>query len=190
MNTKQLGGFQVFGRRIFCGAIGCTLLIFQGFPACAAGPTERAGDVLQFVLPATAVAITGLHRDREGGIQFLESAATTIAVTYALKYAVNEKRPNGGRQSFPSGHTSISFASAEYLRKRYGWEYGIPTYAAASFVAFSRVESGQHHPQDVIGGAAIGILSSTLFTRRFKSGWKVHADGDLRGFALTAVRDF
>ena len=36
-------------------------------------------------------------------------------------------------------------------------QYGVPAYAAASFVAYTRVESGQHHDYDVIGGAAIGI---------------------------------
>jgi len=32
----------------------------------------------------------------------------------------------------PSGHTAISFSPAEFLRKRYGWEWGLPGYAAAS----------------------------------------------------------
>jgi membrane-associated phospholipid phosphatase len=56
------------------------------------------------------------------------------------------------------------------MRKRYGWEYGIPAYVAATFVAYSRVESKQHYTHDVIAGAAIGIGSSYLFTRPYK-GW-------------------
>ena len=42
------------------------------------------------------------------------------------KYSLDERRPNGGKESFPSGHTSISFSAAEFMRKGYGWEYGVP----------------------------------------------------------------
>jgi len=125
---------------------------------------EKAGDILQYVLPLTAAGMTLVNKDLNGTIQFAESAALTVGVTYGLKYTVDAERPNGGKYSFPSGHTSISFASAEFIRKRYGWEYGIPAYAVASFVGYSRVEANQHYTRDVIAGAAIGILSSFIFT--------------------------
>jgi membrane-associated phospholipid phosphatase len=70
------------------------------------------------------------------------------------------------------------------MRKRYGWEYGVPAYAAASFVAYSRVEAKQHFPHDVIAGAAIGIASSYIFTRPYK-GWHVQVDGDTKHFAFS-----
>src|SRR5205085_9776549 len=126
-----------------------------------------AGDVLQYVLPATAAGLTLGYKDGKGALQLGESAAVTLGATYTLKYAVDETRPNGGDHSFPSGHTSISFCSAEFMRKRYGWEYGVPAYALASFVGYTRVESKQHHPLDVVAGAAIGILSSYIFTRPY-----------------------
>lgn len=140
-----------------------TLSMALGFgkPAVA-DDIKTIGDVLQFVIPATAAGMTLVHWDGQGAIQLGESLAVTAAATYALKYGIDEKRPNGGDQSFPSAHTSIAFSSAEFIRKRYGWEYGVPAYAAASFVAYSRVESNQHHPHDVIAGAAIGILSATF----------------------------
>lgn len=75
------------------------------------------------------------------------------------------------------------------MRKRYGWEYGVPAYAAASFVAYSRVESGQHHPHDVIAGAGIGILSSYIFTKPYK-GWNVGVEGDTKGFGVKLSRRF
>ena len=118
-----------------------------------------------------------------------ESLAITAGVTYALKYGIDERRPDGGNQSMPSGHSSISFSSAEYLRKRYGWEYGVPAYAAASFVAYSRVESREHHPQDVIAGAGIGILSSYIFTKPYK-GWKVEADAGEKYYGIRLSRSF
>ena len=127
------------------------------------------------------------YKDGTGALQFAESAALTLGVTYALKYAVNETRPNGDSQSFPSGHASISFSAAEFMRKRYGWEYGLPAYAAASFVAYSRVEAGDHHPQDVAAGAAIGIISSYIFTRPF-AGWLIQPDVNPRYYAIRLSR--
>src|SRR5205809_179455 len=152
--------------------------------AWAGDSIAEAGDVLQFVLPATAAGLTLGYRDGHGTLQFGESAALTLGVTYGLKYSVHETRPNGGSQSFPSGHSSISFSAAEFLRKRYGWEYGIPAYAAASFVAYSRVESGAHHPHDVVAGAAIGIMSTYLFTRPYK-GWHVELEADGKAYGIS-----
>jgi len=157
--------------------------------ARAGDSIAEAGDVLQFILPGTAAGLTLGYWDGKGALEFGESAALTLGVTYGLKYTVNEKRPNGGSQSFPSAHTSISFCSAEFMRKRYGWEYGIPAYAAASFVAYSRVEAGEHHPHDVIAGAAIGIVSSYIFTKPYK-GWHVQVDADGRYFGIRLCRDW
>ena len=164
-------------------------IILLGFAAVlrvqASDAVQTAGDALQYVLPAAAAGMTLAYRDGQGALEFGESAALTLAATYGLKYAISERRPNGGSQSFPSGHTSISFSSAEFMHKRYGWEYGVPAYALASFVAYSRVESRQHHPHDVIAGAAIGILSSYIFTRPYH-GWSVQAEagGRYYGFRL------
>jgi membrane-associated phospholipid phosphatase len=154
--------------------------------AQAKNSIETSGDILQFVLPAAGATLTLVNRDREGAFQFAESAAMTLATTYTLKYTIDEARPNGGTHSFPSGHTSISFSAAEYIRKRYGLEYGIPAYALASWVAYSRVESGEHHPHDVIAGASIGIVSSYIFTKPYK-GWQIEltADGKFYGFRLS-----
>jgi membrane-associated phospholipid phosphatase len=164
------------------------LLFLVASSPCASAKDgiETAGDILQYVLPASAAGLTLLHRDGYGALQFGASAGVTLGVTYLLKYTVEETRPNGGSESFPSGHTSISFSAAEFMRKRYGWEYGVPAYALASFVAYSRVEAGQHHPHDVIAGAAIGIISSYIFTRPYH-GWDVQlqADGKYYGFRLS-----
>ena len=126
---------------------------------------EVAGDVATAVVAAAAGGMTLALKDREGMVQLAESAALDLAVTYGLKYSVSERRPNGeDKQSFPSAHSSVAFTSAEYLRKRYGWEYGIPAYGLAAFVAYSRVVADKHYVHDVLAGAAIGIASSYLFT--------------------------
>lgn len=97
------------------------LCCIAGVDARADG-IETAGDVLLVVLPATAAGMTLIYKDGEGALQFGESAALTLGVTYGLKYTVHETGPNGGSNSFPSAHTSISFSAAEFMRKRYGWE--------------------------------------------------------------------
>jgi membrane-associated phospholipid phosphatase len=165
-----------------------TLLIVAN-SALASDTVEVAGTALEVALPVAAVGLTLGYKDGTGTLQFGESAALTLGVTYALKYAINETRPNGGSQSFPSGHASISFASAEFMRKRYGWEYGLPAYAAASFVAYSRVESGEHHPEDVVAGAVIGIISSYIFARPF-AGWLVQPEVDARYYAIRLSRNW
>lgn len=166
------------------------LFFVVGDPAGRASDNiQSAGDILQFVLPATAAGLTLGYRDWPGALEFGESAGVTLGVTYGLKYAVNERRPNGGSESFPSGHSSISFSAAEFMRKRYGWEYGIPAYAAASFVAYSRVESGEHYPHDVIAGAAIGIASSYIFTRPYR-GWHFQFEAGEKYYGFRVSRSW
>ncbi|HZP13459.1 MAG TPA: phosphatase PAP2 family protein [Nevskiaceae bacterium] len=92
----------------------------------------------------------------------------TIAITYALKYSVHEERPNDeDSHSFPSGHAAVTFAGAEFIRKEYGWSWGIPAYVASTFVAFSRVNAREHYTWDVISGATIGVLSNHDFHEYF-----------------------
>jgi membrane-associated phospholipid phosphatase len=147
--------------------VGLLLCFIARIDARADG-IETAGDVLAVVLPATAAGMTLVYKDGEGALQFGESAALTLGVTYSLKYIVDETRPNGGSNSFPSAHTSISFFGAEFMLKRYGWEYGVPAYIAATFVGYSRVESRQHYTRDVVAGAANVFGSSYLFPQPYK----------------------
>jgi len=163
------------------------LSLAVGVAAYAGDRLTAAGDVLQYMLLATAAGLLLLSKDAQGAWQFGESAALTRGATYALKYAVEERRPHGGGESFPSAHASIAFSAAEFLRKRYGWAYGVPTYVLASVVAYSRVEARAHHPQDVIAGAAIGIVSSYFFTRP-DHGWQVQAVADGRAFGIRVSR--
>ncbi len=149
--------------------------------------TQSAGDILQVALPVSAVGLTFGYKDSEGTLQFAKSAGVTTAVTYALKYALPDDRPNGGKHAFPSGHTSISFASAEFIRKRYGSEYGVPAYVVASFVGYSRVESHQHYTDEVFAGAAIGILSSYAVTTPYRN-WTIQEEADGKYYGLRFSR--
>ena len=130
--------------------------------------TERTGDVLHVLIPAVAFAATvGLH-DSEGRTQFLKSFLTNIAATGALKFGISRERPDSSDDnSFPSGHTSTAFQGASFIHFRYGLGKAWPAYLGATFVAFSRVHADKHYLGDVMAGAALGTLSSLLFTDRF-----------------------
>lgn len=65
--------------------------------------------------------------------------------------------------SFPSGHTSASFACAfgMYLGLHKEMKkYSIPFFVIATLVGFSRLYLAVHYPSDVLGGVVIGILSA------------------------------
>jgi len=151
------------------------VLIFSAFIDVANAQdksnTEKAGDIIQVLIPATAYATTFILDDKDGRNQFYKSFFTNLGITYALKYVVNKPRQeNNGDYSFPSGHTSASFQGATFIHKRYGFKYSIPAYLGAAYVGWSRVEgeSDKHDFTDVAAGAAIGILSSYYFTKPYK----------------------
>ena len=131
---------------------------------------EKAGNAIQILVPATAYAATLILDDKEGRNQFYKSFLLNLGVTYGLKLVVNNPRPkNNGDYSFPSGHTSASFQGATFIHKRYGWKYAIPAYIGAAYVGWSRVKCDKHYTSDVVGGAAIGILSSYFFTTPYNN---------------------
>ena len=97
----------------------------------------------------------------------------SVFVTHLIKISVNRTRPadrypdeifvntQTHNQSFPSGHTSLAFATATTLSMQYKkWYVTVPAYAWASSVAYSRMYLGKHYPTDVLAGAAVGIGTS------------------------------
>ncbi len=130
---------------------------------------EKSGDALLLLLPATAFATTFYHDDPEGRVQLYKSAGTNLAVTLGLKYAIDKTRPNGeDENSFPSGHTSVTFQAASFISRRYGTPYGLLAYALATYTGYTRVQADKHYVEDVLAGAVIGVLSSYSFTTASK----------------------
>ena len=163
------------------------LILMYGTQVRADDKIRLAGDVLLCVLPATGVVLCAGHGDGWGVWQLAEAVTLTFGATGILKYLVPEKRPDGGEHSFPSGHTSISFCSAEFIRKRYGWGWGIPAYAAAVFVGYSRIQSKAHYAHDVAAGALIGFVFGTVFTTT-RQGWLVRPKTDGTVWGITVCR--
>lgn len=95
----------------------------------------------------------------------LESITVTQIITQTLKLSTQRMRPNfSDNYSFPSGHTSSTFAMAASLNGIYGWQAGIPAYVLASIVGFQRINSNAHYLSDVLSGALIGTLVGQGFS--------------------------
>lgn len=150
------------------GLTGWILFLGSGTAVADSKGLDTAGDIILVAIPVAAAGMIFTYKDCEGAKQFAESLLTTVAATGVLKLAVHEKRPDGGEHSFPSGHAAVSFSSASFLQMRFGWAYGAPAYLAAAFVGYTRVETDQHYTHDVLAGAAIGILSSVIFTSPYR----------------------
>lgn len=118
-------------------------------------------------------------------IMYFEMALLTTGITELTKSLTLRTRPflynnnlsleekelsaneYGDQDSFFSGHSSIAFASAVFLSKTYTDIYGKSVWSkviwgssltVAGLMAYSRYESGQHFPTDIIAGAALGAL--------------------------------
>lgn len=66
--------------------------------------------------------------------------------------------------SFPSDHATLAFAVAALI-----WQIdrkiSLALFALAALLGFARVYVGAHYPTDVIGGAMLGILVSSIVAK-------------------------
>ncbi len=142
----------------------CAVALFA-VQAHALDSTTRNGTVLAVGLPVLAAGLSLANDDTVGLVQLVKSEAVTVAIVEVLKSSTHEMRPDGSdNKSFPSAHAAVAFSAAQYLQMKGGWEYGVPAYLAASYVANSRVEANLHHWRDVIAGGATGALTTYYFT--------------------------
>jgi membrane-associated phospholipid phosphatase len=98
------------------------------------------------------------------GGDLLRAQLLSQAVTTGLKMSIRRTRPDGARFSFPSGHSSVTFASATVLHSHLGPKVGVPAYAVATYVAASRIQERRHYLSDVAFGAAVGIMAGRTVT--------------------------
>ena len=108
--------------------------------------------------------LTGSPKITAVGSDLVRANIVAQTLTLGTKMAVRRGRPDGTEFSFPSGHTSVSFAAATVLQRHFGWKTGVPAYAMASFVAASRIHEKRHFLSDVTFGAAVGIVSGWAVT--------------------------
>ena len=144
-------------------------LLLAAAPVLAKSSLKKSGDITHLLLPATALGATlVIEDDYQGSWQLIKTGVVSRVAVEGLKYAVDKDRPDdSGDDSFPSGHTADSFAAATFIQQRYGWKWGIPAYIGATFVGYTRVDSDKHYVEDVLAGAAIGIISGLYFTEPY-----------------------
>lgn len=178
-------------RRLCATALAGAMIVAS--PAQAKSPHgwDQASTAAAGVVAALAIGVPLARSDDAGIEQAGLSMAAGAGSAFALKALVDEQRPDGSdRHSFPSGHTSLSFAAAASLENRYGWQVGAPAFALASFVGMARVEAKRHHWYDVVAGAAIGSASGFLLTHSATRKIDVSAWGDVSGGGLALRAKF
>lgn len=163
-------------------------------PAFAKGEKtwDTASSIGAYGLTAVAIGLPLAKGDTSGALQATGSVAAAQLITYGLKEAFPELRPDGSdRKSFPSGHTSMAFSAAASLYNRQGKSAGIPALAVATFVGVARVQADKHHWYDVVAGAAIGATAGFLITRdRPERTAMIIPWGDSKGGGMTLAMRF
>ncbi len=156
-------------KTLFPRCLGFALAISL-IPATASAKNEKSWDTASSIgaygLTAIAIGLPLVKKDTNGALQAGGSVAAAQLVTFGLKEAFPELRPDrSDRKSFPSGHTSMAFAAASSLYNRQGASVGIPALAVATFVGVARIQADKHHWYDCVAGAAIGAGAGFLITR-------------------------
>jgi membrane-associated phospholipid phosphatase len=169
-----------------CGAA----FVVNATPALAGDGVKTAGEILRIALPVAAGGYSLYKQDYDGVLQLTVSEVISVGTSLVLQHVIKEQRPDKSDwHSFPSDSAAVAFSAASYLQIRYGWNYGLPAYAVAAFVGYSRVEAKKHHWGDVLAGAVLGWGASEITTIRY-SNFNItatpgFADTPL-GFSLTA----
>jgi len=129
---------------------------------------------LIWIAAGIAMLITKKYR-RTGIVLLVCLAATWVLNDLVIKTLIQRPRPylslhelsilvpRRNDYSFPSGHTSTSFACAFVMARmngrRWAWVYII-----AAMIALSRLFVGIHYPSDVLAGALFGTLSAAVIS--------------------------
>lgn len=150
------------------GLVAAILLLLATTGAAFAASSESLGTDVAIALPLVAGGITLAKDDWKGTAQVTLDTVATVGLAYGLKHVIHEERPDkSDHMSMPSDTAALAFAPAQFLWDRYGWQYGVPAYAAATFVAWSRVDAQKHHWYDVTASAALAFGVSKIFTTTY-----------------------
>lgn len=121
--------------------------------------------------PAAAVyalnfsGVKGKHNLFDASMLYVTSTALTALSTHFVKTGVGRMRPNGGVNSFPSGHTATAFASAEFLYQEYKEQepwIGYGGYLVAAATGTLRMYNNKHWFSDIVAGAGFGMAATKI----------------------------
>jgi hypothetical protein len=123
------------------------------------------------------------------GMDLLRAQIVASALTTGIKYSTQRERPDGSNShSFPSGHASITFATATVIERHLGWRMSVVGFSVASYVAASRLHDNRHYLSDVVFGAAVGAISGRTVTQHGRNMWTMAPVPVPGGVALVALR--
>lgn len=114
-------------------------------------------------------------KNKELARKIVGSSLFTAINTVSLKHLIGKARPYASSRplyigpnlktdynSFPSGHTSLSFSLATVLSSEYP-DYSVLFYSWSSCVGLSRILLERHWIGDVVGGAITGTASARFY---------------------------
>lgn len=134
---------------------------------------------------ALGLALALLRRSPRVFVLVLLADAAANGLASAIQAAVGERRPHGLHPlvsvphsgSFPSGHTTTSFACATVL-SAFAPKAAPAFVLLAAAIAYSRLYIGVHWPLDVAGGVVLGVATALLLlgVARRRSGGRRRRD--------------
>jgi hypothetical protein len=164
----------------------CALMVFV--PAARAAPSApailpmssyktsmySAGTGVAIALPLIATGITIYKHDRAGAAELLVGTLLSVGTVYALNNAIREVRPDGSSShAFPAETTALAASSSSFLLDRYGFQYGLPAFAASGFVSFSLTQAKKARWYDTLASSVIATGYGFAVTRRLKSRYNI-----------------
>ena len=155
-----------------------TLAITIGIAATGQAQVKTWHNIGEIGGPILSVVGLGSSLVQDGS-QGLEHSARTLdgmivsgGLAELIHFAVPERRPYGTTlDSFPSGHTTLSFAVAA-AQSHYHPKQAPFWYAAAGLIGYARVAGHDHYFQDVLVGAGLGYAGGQL-SASSRHGWIV-----------------
>ncbi len=129
-----------------------------------------------FLFSPLVAGIFFLKQARRTQINMIILALAAVPLTYVIVFILNHVYfdprpfveghftplvPHDSDNGFPSDHTVLTtlIASIVWFFNR---RVSLCLFVIAALVAISRVSAGIHHPIDVIGGALISIIMTTI----------------------------
>jgi len=143
------------------------------------------GNLIVWFFICAILFLFGGEKGKRVAILAILALILSSVVVGILKYVVAAPRPFvtlenvrlltddslGYYTSFPSGHTSGSFAFAVVVGLKYKIRFLrnlrliYPLLIYATLIGFSRIYIGVHYPIDVLFGALIGIISAIIILK-------------------------
>ena len=121
------------------------------------------------------------------GFDLLRGVIVSQALTQAIKITVRRDRPTGECCAFPSGHASVTFATASILERHLGYRGAWPTFAIAAYVATSRLQDNRHFLSDVLLGGALGMATGWTVVGRHGRSSYAFMPVPVRGGVMLAI---